>query len=244
MTDVAGHTCVVTGATSGIGHGLTLALARNGAVVWAVGRAVERLEALAADVEGLRGEVVPVVADLENENDVNEATQYILSRTGTVDFLIHSAGAIMLGRFDSVSPAAFDSMYRVNLRAPFVLTQGLLPALRRARGQVVFINSSAGIRASADNTLYAATKHGLKAMADGLREEVNRDRIRVISIYLGRTATPMQRAVHEHEGRVYRPELLLRIDDVVDVVLAALSVPPTGEVTDVALRPIAKLDPR
>ena len=50
----------------------------------------------------------------------------------------------MLGRFDSVPPASFDRMYRVNLRAPFVLTQGLLPALRRARGQVVFVNSSAG----------------------------------------------------------------------------------------------------
>jgi NADP-dependent 3-hydroxy acid dehydrogenase YdfG len=108
---------------------------------------------------------------------------------------------------------------------------------------VVFINSSAGLRASANNALYAATKHGLKAVADGLREEVNRDRVRVITVYAGRTDTPMQVSIHEHEARQYRPELLLRPEDVVDVVLAALSVPPSGEVTDVNVRPIAKLPP-
>jgi NADP-dependent 3-hydroxy acid dehydrogenase YdfG len=244
MTGLEGRMCVVTGATSGIGHRLTLALAREGAVVWAIGRTAERLETLAADVQGLRGEVAPVLADLENDEDLKKASEHILSRTETVDILVHSAGAIVLGSFESISGAAFDRLYRVNLRAPFVLTQGLLAALRRARGQVVFINSSAGLRASADNVLYAATKHGLKAIADGLRDEVNPDRIRVISVYLGRTATPMQRSVHEYEGREYRSELLLGADDVVDVVLAALSLPATGEVTDVSVRPIAKLDPR
>jgi NADP-dependent 3-hydroxy acid dehydrogenase YdfG len=232
----------VTGATSGIGRGLTLALAARGAAVWAVSRTLERLEALAFEVEGLRGEVTPLVADLESEEEVHEASRRILDHTGEVDVLIHSAGAIALGSVDSVSPAAFDRLYRINLRAPFALTQDLLPALRRARGQVVFINSSAGLRASADNTLYAATKHGLKAIADGLRDEVNADGIRVITVYPGRTATPMQQSVHEHEGREYRSDLLLRVDDVVDVVLAALSVPPTGEVTDVVVRPIAKPD--
>jgi len=197
---------------------------------------------LAVEVDGLPGEVTPLVADLESEEGVHEASRRILDRTGKVDVLIHSAGAIVLGSVDSVSPVAFDRLYRVNLRAPFVLTQDLLPALRRARGQVVFINSSAGLHASSGNAVYAATKHGLKAIADGLRDEVNADGIRVITVYPGRTATAMQRFVHEHEGREYRADLLLRVDDVVDVVLAALSVPPTGEVTDVVVRPIAKLD--
>lgn len=244
MTGLEGRMCVVTGATSGIGRRLTLALAKEGAVVWAIGRAAERLETLAAAARGFRGKVTPVLADLEMDEDLEKAREHILSRTETVDVLVHSAGAIVLGPFESLPPAAFDRLYRVNLRAPVVLTQGLLAALRRARGQVVFINSSAGLRASADNVLYAATKHGLKAIADGLRDEVNRDRIRVVSVYLGRTATPMQRAVHDHEGREYRSELLLPPADVVDVVLAALALPPTGEVTDVSVRPIAKLDSR
>jgi short-subunit dehydrogenase len=244
MTDLGGQMCVVTGATSGIGHSLTLALASRGAVVWAVGRTAERLERLAADVQGLEGEVVPVLADLVDDEEVVKASEHILSRTETIDVLIHSAGGIVLGSFESIPPSAFDRLYRVNLRAPFVLTQRLLGALKRARGQVVFINSSAGLRASADNVLYAATKHGLKAMADGLRDEVNPDGVRVTSVYPGRTATPMQRSVHEYEGRDYRSELLLRPEDVVDVVMAALSHLATGEVTDVSVRPIGKLGPR
>jgi NADP-dependent 3-hydroxy acid dehydrogenase YdfG len=238
-----GRICVVTGASSGIGEALTVALARSGGRVWAIGRNRERLESLAEDVPQAIGEVVPVVADLERDEDLAAAGDEILSGSDRVDVLVHSAGAITLGGFDSISPADFDRQYRVNLRAPVVLTQALLPALKRAEGQVVFINSSAGLRASADNVLYAATKHGLKAIADGLREEVNPDRVRVISVYTGRTATPMQASVHDHEGRQYLPELLLRPDDVVEVVLAALAVPPSGEVTDVNVRPIAKLPP-
>jgi NADP-dependent 3-hydroxy acid dehydrogenase YdfG len=235
--------CVVTGASSGIGEALTVALARTGGRVWAIGRNRERLDALAAEAAEESGEVVPVVADLERDEDLAAAGDEILAGSDHVDVLVHSAGAITLGGFDSVSLIDFDRQYRVNLRAPVVLTQALLPALRRSEGQVVFINSSAGLRASADNVLYAATKHGLKAIADGLREQVNPDRVRVISVYTGRTDTPMQASVHEHEGRQYLPELLLRPDDVAEVVLAALAVPPSGEVTDVNVRPIAKLPP-
>jgi NADP-dependent 3-hydroxy acid dehydrogenase YdfG len=231
----------VTGATSGIGRSLALSLAARGAVVWTLGRSAERLEAVAAEAEGLSGSVVPVIADLEREEDLHLASQRVLGEAGEVDVLVHSAGAMVLGAFESVLSADFDGLYRVNLRAPFVLTQDLLPALRRAHGQVVFVNSSAGLRASAINALYAATKHGLKAIADGLRDEVNADGVRVISVYPGRTATAMQRFVHDHEGREYRPELLLRAEDVGEVVLAALSVPRSGEVTDVSVRPMTKL---
>lgn len=241
MTGAARETCVVTGATSGIGRDLTVSLASRGATVWALARSAERLEAVVAEAEGLPGSVVPLVADLSRDKDVHEASRRVLTETSRVDVLVHSAGAIALGTFESVPPADFDALYRVNLRAPFVLTQDLLPALRSARGQIVFVNSSAGLRASALNALYAATKHGLKAMADGLRDEVNADGIRVISVYPGRTATAMQQFVHDQEGREYRPEVLLRAQDVVEVVLAALAVPRSGEVTDVSVRPMAKL---
>jgi short-subunit dehydrogenase len=243
MTAFDGQVCVVTGASRGIGRALTVALAQNGARVWAIGRDRVRLGTLADELEPPAGSVEPVVADLEQDSDVDAAAGQILAAGGQIDVLIHGAGAIELGTFESTSGEALDRQYRVNLRAPVVLTQTLLPALKQAEGQVVFINSSAGIKASADNVLYAATKHGLKAVADGLRDAVNPDRVRVISVYAGRTATPMQASVHEYEGRPYRPDLLLRPEDVVEVVLAALLVPPSGEVTDVNVRPIAKLPP-
>jgi NADP-dependent 3-hydroxy acid dehydrogenase YdfG len=243
VTGFAGRTCVVTGASSGIGRALAIALARAGARVWGIARSRERLESVVGEVTGRPGTVLPLVADLELDDDLESAGRQILSGGDGVDVLVHSATAIALGTFESVPVADFDRQYRVNLRAPVVLTQTLLPALKRARGQIVFINSSAALRASASNSLYAATKHGLKAIADGLRDEINPERVRVINVYTGRTATPMQEFVHEHEARPYRPELLLRPEDVVEVVLAALAAPPSAEVTDVNVRPIAKLPP-
>jgi NADP-dependent 3-hydroxy acid dehydrogenase YdfG len=238
------RTCVVTGATSGIGERLALTLAGHGHLVWALGRSADRLGRLVLSADGLAGSVVPVEADLEREDEITAASGLILDETEEIDVLVHSAGAMALGLFESLEPSSLDQLYRVNLRAPFILTRGLLPALKAARGQIVFINSSAGLKASAENALYAATKHGLKALADGLRDEVNSAGIRVISVYPGRTATPMQQSVHEYEGRNYDADLLLQPEDVVDVVLATISHSATAEVTDVSVRPTKKLGPR
>jgi NADP-dependent 3-hydroxy acid dehydrogenase YdfG len=234
-----GSVCVVTGASSGIGRALALSLARGGARVWAIGRALESLDTLARDV-GSGGSVTPLVADLEDDEDIERAAASVLEGERRIDVLVHSAGTIAPGALDSVPVLEFDRMHAVNLRGPFVLTRALLPALRAAKGQIVFVNSSAALRASASNVLYAVTKAGLKAFADGLRDEVNRDGLRVVTVYAGRTATPMQALVHEHEAKPYRPELLLQPEDVVEVVLSTLELPRTGEVTDVMVRPMSK----
>jgi NAD(P)-dependent dehydrogenase (short-subunit alcohol dehydrogenase family) len=133
-------------------------------------------------------------------------------------------------------------MYRLNLRVPYLLTQRLLPLLRRSRGQVVFVNSSAGLHASAGLSQYAATKHALKALADSLRCEVNHDGVRVLSVYPGRTASPMQEHLHRQqpEVRPYRAADLLQPEDVAAVVVQALSLPRTAEVTDLHVRPFVK----
>jgi NADP-dependent 3-hydroxy acid dehydrogenase YdfG len=88
---------------------------------------------------------------------------------------------------------------------------------------------------------YAATKHALKAIADSLRAEVNTYGVRVLSIYPGRTATPMQAAVYKMEGKTYEPEKLMQPKDVAEVVMDALSLPRTAEVTDIHIRPMNKI---
>ena len=87
---------------------------------------------------------------------------------------------------------------------------------------------------------YAATKAALKAMADSLREEVNPDGVRVLSIFVGRTATPMQAALHEAEGKEYRPERLLQPEDIASTIVHALCMPRTAEITEVDIRPMQK----
>jgi short-subunit dehydrogenase len=234
--------CLVTGASSGIGRAVALALAGGGGHVWAVGRSLERLASLVSALAEGAGAIVPVIADLATDDGLERATSELLVADEPLDVLVHCAGAIARGPVQAALDHDLDEQYRVNLRAPFVLTRELLPALKRARGQVVFVNSSAGLATSApDAALYAATKHGLRAFADSLRQEVNADGVRVLTIYPGRTATPMQESVHAHEGRPYRSEALMRPEDVVTMLLAALAVGPAAEVTDISLRPLAKL---
>ncbi|OLE73771.1 MAG: hypothetical protein AUI36_00155 [Cyanobacteria bacterium 13_1_40CM_2_61_4] len=153
---------------------------------------------------------------------------------------MHSAAVVRPGTVAEASGEDFDRHYRTNLLGPYLLTQALLATLRERQGQIVFINSSVGLTARGPVSQYAATKHGLKAIADSLREEVNRDGVRVLSVYPGRTASPTQEALHELEGRAYRPELLLQPEDVAFMILSALCLPRTAEVTDIQIRPMAK----
>jgi NADP-dependent 3-hydroxy acid dehydrogenase YdfG len=85
---------------------------------------------------------------------------------------------------------------------------------------------------------YAASKHALRALADGLRDEVNKKGVRVITVFPGRTATPMQEAVHRYEGRPYDAERFLQPEDVAAAAVNALALPRTAEVTDLHIRPM------
>ena len=174
-------TALVTGATSGIGRAIAVALAAEGAPVWAVGRRPEALDALTAACPSIRGERADLVVDDDVERLVSTLTTEAGGLDGLdgLDVLVHAAGTAVLGCVAAAPIDALDHMYRLNLRVPYLLTQRLLPLLRRARGQVVFVNSSAGLHASAGASQYAATKHALKALADSLRCEANDDGVRV-----------------------------------------------------------------
>lgn len=227
---------LVTGASSGIGKAIALAFAAQGAVLCLVGRHETALEAMAASVQATSPRVLWYRADLTLDREIRELTRRLESDVGRVDVLVHSAGVIALGRFDTAPVEDLDWQYRTNVRAPYILTQALLPLLKSCRGQIVFVNSSVGLTARANVGQYAASKHALKALADSLRDEVNVDGIRVLSVFLGRTASPMQRAVHEMEGRAYRPELLMQPEDVAAAIMNALALPRSVEVTEISMR--------
>jgi short-subunit dehydrogenase len=121
------------------------------------------------------------------------------------------------------------------------LTQLFLPLIRQKKGQIVFINSSVGLTGGRANiSQYVATKQALKAITDSLREEVNSDGVRVINVYPGRTATPMQRAICRAEGQTYRPKIFSQPEDIAKIVFNALFVSKSSEVTDIVIRPMKK----
>jgi len=232
-------TCVVTGAGSGIGRAIAVALAAAGATVYAVARERRGLRATAGRATGA-GRVEPYEADLVVDEQIAALAEAIGAREGGVDVLIHSAGTISLGDLATGSVRDFDLQYAANVRAPYLLTQALLPGLRARKGQVVFINSTVGLRARANVGQFAATQHALKALADSLRDEVNPEGIRIVTVYAGRTATPRQARIHAIEGKPYSPKRLIQPADVASVVVNALALPRSAELTDVRVRPMLK----
>jgi len=240
MTSLKGQIAVVTGAGSGIGKAMALALAEQGAVLCLVGRNSERLEAVAKYARNFSSDVSIHKTDLGIDRDIHLLAAGLKKDFGGVDILIHSAGVISIGRFEDASIEDFDFQYKINVRAAYLLTQEVLPMLREKKGQVVFMNSSVGVTGKGGVGQYAASKHALKGLADSLREEVNADGVRVLSVYLGRTATPMQAALHEMEEKKYVPERLLQPEDIAEVVLNALGLSKTAEVTDIFIRPLRK----
>jgi NADP-dependent 3-hydroxy acid dehydrogenase YdfG len=234
------RTAIITGGGSGVGAAIALALAAEKASLHLIGRRLEPLEAVRARARCLGADVTCYQIDLSSESGLVELTRRLTSDLAHVDVLVQNAAMFVPGSIASSDLEDFDRHFRTNVQAPYRLTQALLPMLKVRHGQVVFINSSSGIVAKPFSAQYDATKHALKAIADSLRAEINADGIRVLTVFLGRTASDMQRRIHASDGKPYRPELLLQPDDVASVVLHTLNLPRTAEVTDIHIRPMIK----
>lgn len=231
---------VITGASGGIGRAIAARLAAGGANLCLVGRSASSLRSLQAELAPYGTTIDSFACDLDKDDDLRALHESIEARLDGLDALIHAAGVITLAPLATVSVADMDRHYRVNVRAPLLLTQALLPLLRSATGQIVFINSSVGIRSKEHTGAYAASKHALKAIADTFRMELNADGIRVLSVFPGNTATPMQQQICATLGKSYAPQAMLQPDDVARAVVDALLMPRTAEITDIHLRPALK----
>jgi NADP-dependent 3-hydroxy acid dehydrogenase YdfG len=174
------------------------------------------------------------------DSEIRDLVRRVLDENNHLHGVIHCAAMIKLGFFAKASLDDFDRQYELNTRAPFHLTQLLLPALTATRGHVLFINSSAARAVPAEVTQYGATKSALRAVADGLRVECNSAGVRVCSLFLGSTATHMQADVRAQQKREYHPDQLIQPDDVAAIVEAILALPTTAEITDVMIRPAIK----
>lgn len=224
-------THLVTGAGAGIGAAVARALARRGDQLVLLARNEERAGALASDLPGSR----TVVADLAEPTRLEEvlAGQELPDR---LDSVIHSAGVAELGSVSELGADVWRRTLDVNLVAPAELTRLLLPSLRATRGHVVLVNSGSGLRANPGWSAYAASKHGLRALADALRAEEKGSGVRVTSVYPGRTATPMQEKVHEQEGKDYDPSEWITPDTVADAILHVLDLPPEATIPELVVR--------
>ena len=216
---------MVTGATGGIGRAIVSALAADGHQVTAIGRDAERLHSL--------GAVQAVTADLAEPQRLGAA----IEPPARLDALVHCAGVALsaIAPVAGTDAAAWEETMAVNVIAAAELTRLMLPALRQARGHVVFVNSSRGVRGVAGWSAFAASKAALRELADSLRQEEAGNGVRVTTIYPGGTATGHLRDIRTAFGDEYDAQKLIRPETLAAMVAWVLAAPPDAYVDEMSV---------
>lgn len=227
---------LLTGAGSGIGAALAAMLAARGDDLVLLARSAARAESLQAQFPGAQ----VLVADLADPGTLNGLGREV---QGGLDSLVHVAGVVHLGEVARMRLHDFEEQVAVNLISPTVLTREFLPHVREVRGTVLFVNSTAGLSASASWGAYAASKFGLRAVAESLRAEEAEHGVRVTTLFPSRTATPMQASVHEQEGVAYDPSAWMSAESVAATLLHVLDLPGDAVIPDVTIRSSARARP-
>lgn len=227
-------TAVVTGATGGIGAAVARALMERGYRVYALGRSAQKLAAL-YDTTSL---AVPVLLDLAQYSELPPA----LANLRDVHALVHCAGVAEVASVEDTTPALWQETLAVNLVAPALLTRELLPALRAARGQVIFVNMAPGMHAVERWSAYVGSKAALREVADSLRKEEEPNGVRVTSVYPTGTATDLLKKVRQQFGHEYNPDRCVQPDTLASLIVATMSAPEDAHVVEVSVRPAPRPD--
>ncbi len=231
-------TACVTGATSGIGRAIAIALCDAGYDVYAVGRSETALKKLQAE----RSRIVPIAVDVTDR----EAVETVLADLH-IDVLINNAGMMPpLGNFADMKLADIDATLEVNLSSAILLTRLVVPQMReRQAGHVIFTGSSAAHTAFSNVAVYSATKAGIAGFAAALRTDLSQYGIRVTEIVPGRVETQLYSNILEPESRaaMYAGNIAVQPEDVAHMVTAVLSLPPWADVTRFDIMPTRPVPP-
>ena len=201
MDELAFKTAIVTGGGSGIGRGIALALAGEGAQVVICGRrkssldeTVQEITQAGAEASGAEasGKIVAVQADVSVEADVNRLVKTTLDTFGTIDILVNNAGISGGATIHAHDIADWDRVMQVNLRGPFLLTRAALPTMRAQRsGHILNISSESGLNYYPGDGAYGISKHALNALGEYIQRENQELNIRVDTICPGMVVTEM-----------------------------------------------------
>ncbi|MFI0406261.1 SDR family oxidoreductase [Actinomadura sp. 3N508] len=245
-------TYLITGASGGIGTAVAVLLRERGHDLILLGRSLRRLDELAGRLRGgahaptqvidpnavgsarRDASITTVPVDLTEPLRI-EASLAGAGLPSRLDGVVHAAGMVHLAPVADLEADEWIQHLSVNLVSAAELTRLLLPALRTAEGHIVFVNSTAGLRANPEWSAYAASKFGLRALADSLRAE--EPSLRVTTVYPGRTATEMQRKVRAQEGHPYAEDDFAAPTTVARVLVSTLEMPRDAVVSDVTVRP-------
>jgi clavulanate-9-aldehyde reductase len=239
---LTGKTAVVTGASSGIGEATARLLAQRGCNVALAARREDRLKDLAAELgEG----ALAVPTDVTNAAACETLVSKAVDRFGSVDILVANAGLGLYGSIPDGDPEDWRRMFEVNVLGVLYATRAAVRhMLDRVSGDIVIVSSLAGRRVpAADGTVYAATKHALTAVAEGLRMDVSARGVRVINVEPGlvRTEFPENQSESAEQFYAEKEYSPIEAEDVAAAVVYAVEQPPRVSISEIIVRPTEQL---
>lgn len=196
---------LITGSSRGIGLAVAHELAAAGYRIAINGRNPDRLHSAHAGLVNLAVDVLPVQADVTNDDEVKEMIGAVVNRFGRLDVLVNNAGLSMRANLSTLDADACRRMIDVDLLGVILPTRAALPALVKSRGSIIFTSSIAGLIGLPTATLYCAAKSGLRGFADALRIELAPEGVHVGVVYVGFTENEPDKTVLGDGGREISP---------------------------------------
>ncbi|SFP41685.1 SDR family oxidoreductase [Tranquillimonas alkanivorans] len=243
MTDnITGKVIVITGASSGMGEATARDLAAKGAKVALGARRVERLEAIVSDIKDAGGEAVAVATDVTKCEDVQKLVDTAKEAFGRVDVIFNNAGLMPLSPMESLKIDEWDQMVDVNVKGTLYGIAAALPVFKEQKsGHVINVSSVYGHKAVATGAVYCGTKFAVRAISEGLRQEVKDYNVRVTVISPGAVDTELTSHISEPElgdqVRGFVKDIAVPASTMADMVAFAVSQPENVDVNEILFRP-------
>ena len=246
MSDnIKGKVVVITGASSGMGEAAARHLSAQGATVVLGARRVERLEALAGEISAAGGQALAVETDVTDRCQVQRLVDAAVDTYGRVDVLINNAGIMPLSPVERLKVDEWDRMIDVNLKGVLYGIAAALPhMIERKSGQIINLSSVAGHKLFGGSAVYSATKFGVRALSEGLRQEVTPHNIRITIISPGAVKTELLDHISEADvqqaNRDYVGQVGVPADSFARVVAFAISQPAELDINEIIFRPTSQ----
>lgn len=244
MSNVKGKVVVITGASSGIGEATARLLAEQGAHVVIGARRVDRLEVLASSIRSEGGSVEYHALDVTQLEDMQTIVELALSRYGRLDVIVNNAGVMPLSTLEALKVDEWNRMIDVNIRGVLHGIAAVLPVMKeQGFGQFINIASIGAYAVTPTAAVYCATKYAVRAISEGLRQEVGSD-IRVTLVSPGVTESELAESISDDEAREFMKDyrsISIPATAIAQSILYAISQPAEVDVNEIVVRPTASI---
>jgi NADP-dependent 3-hydroxy acid dehydrogenase YdfG len=242
--NIAGKVIVITGGSSGLGEATARHLSAQGATVVLGARRAERMQALTEELSAKGGKAASLATDVTSREQVAKLVELAVEKFGRVDVMLNNAGLMPSSTLDRLKVDDWDQMIDVNLKGVLYGVAAALPVMQRQKsGHFVNVSSVAGHKVHAGGAVYAATKHAVRALSEGLRQEVKPYNIRTTIISPGAVATELTDSITESDVQAYMKkvyETAIPAESFARAVAYAISQPDDVDINEILFRPTSQ----